>query len=119
MMYLLLRWLILAIAIGLTAWFLPGMTLSGGVAGLLIVAVVLGLLNAILRPIIMFLTCPMVILTLGLFTLVINALILWLTSWLLPNLLQVNGFWTVFWAALIISIISALLGLFLHDESNW
>jgi len=123
MKYLLLRWLFLAIAIAITAWLMPGMTIHGEgsqwVINLLIVSVVLGLINTIIRPIVMFFTCPLVILTLGLFTLVINALMLSLTDWLLPNILTVDGFWTTFFAALIISIISGLLGLFLHDDSNW
>ena len=92
MRYLFLRWVILAIAIALTAW---------------------------LFPIVMLLTCPLVILTLGLFMLVINALMLSLTDWLLPNILTVDGFWTTFFAALVISIISGLLGIFVHDESHW
>ena len=123
MKYLFLRWLFLAIAIAITAWLMPGMTISGAggqyIVNLLIVSVVFGLINAIIRPIVMFFTCPLVILTLGLFTLVINALMLSLTDWLLPNILTVEGFWTTFFAALIISIISGLLGLFLHDESKW
>jgi putative membrane protein len=123
MKYLLLRWLFLAIAIAITAWLMPGMTIYGQggqyVVNLLIVSVVFGLINAIIRPIVMFFTCPLIILTLGLFTLIINALMLSLTDWLLPNILTVDGFWTTFFAALIISIISGLLGLFLHGEGNW
>jgi putative membrane protein len=118
MKYLLLRWLFLAIAIAITAWLMPGMTIYGEgsqyVVNLLIVSVVFGLINAIIRPIVMFFTCPLIILTLGLF-----ALMLSLTDWLLPNIMTVDGFWTTFFAALIISIISGLLGLFLHGEGNW
>ena len=123
MKYLFFRWLFLAIAIAITAWLLPGVTVQGAgsqwVINLLLVAAVLGLINTFIRPIVMFFTCPLVILTLGLFTLVINALMLSLTDWLLPNILTVDGFWTTFFAALIISIISSLLGLFLHGDSNW
>lgn len=123
MRYLFLRWVILAIAIALTAWLFPGVTIHGEggqlVLNLLIVAAVFGLINAIIRPIVMLLTCPLVILTLGLFMLVINALMLSLTDWLLPNILTVDGFWTTFFAALVISIISGLLGIFVHDESHW
>ena len=123
MKYLLLRWLILAIAIAATAWLMPGVIVHGEgsqwFVNLLIISAVFGLINAIIRPIVMFFTCPLVILTLGLFTLVINALMLSLTDWLLPNMLTVDGFWTTFFAALIISIISGLLGLFLHDDGKW
>ncbi len=119
MLYLLLRWLILAIAIGVTAWLMPGMQVGGGMVGLIIAAAVLGLVNAIIRPIVSLLTCPLIILTLGLFLLVINALMLSLTSWFIPEVLQVNGFWTTLFASLIISIISGVLTAFLHDESHW
>jgi putative membrane protein len=119
MPYLLLRWLILAIAIGLTAWLLPGIEVSGGLTGLIIAAAVLGLVNAIIRPIVSFFTCPLIILTLGVFILVINALMLALTSWLIPDILPVSGFWTTLFASLIISVISGILTAFLHDDSRW
>jgi putative membrane protein len=119
MLHLLLRWLILAIAIGVTTWLMPGIQVTGGLTGLIIAAAVLGLVNAIIRPIVSFFTCPLIILTLGLFTLIINALMLSLTSWLIPNILQVDGIWTTLIASVIISIISGILTAFLHDESRW
>ena len=118
MRFLLLRWLINAIAIGVTTWLMPGIEVSGGILGLVIVAAVFGLVNAIVRPIIMFFTCPLIVLTLGLFVLIINALMLSLTAWLTP-LLSVSGFWTTIFASIIISIISALLSTFLHDDGRW
>ena len=119
MRYLILRWVILAVAIGVTAWLLPGLQVSGGLWGLIIVAAVFGLVNAVVRPIVALFTCPLIILTLGLFLLVINALMLSLTAWLTP-FLSVSGFWTTFFASLIISIISAVLATLLHDdESHW
>lgn len=120
MRFLLIRWLILAVAIGITTWLMPGVQVQGNFwVNLIIIAAVYGLVNAIIRPIVEILTCPLIILTLGLFTLVINALMLLLTDWLLPNILTVDGFWTAFWAALVISIISGLLSLFVHDRSVW
>jgi putative membrane protein len=118
MLYILIRWVILAVAIGLTEWLMPGFTIHDGFRGLVVVSAVFGLINAFIRPIIMFFTCPLIILTLGLFTLVINALLLALTAWLLPNYLTVDGFWTTFFASLIISIISALLSLFVRDPNE-
>jgi putative membrane protein len=118
MLYILIRWLILTIAVGLTAWLLPGFTIYGSFGSLLAISAVLGLINAIIRPIVMFCSCPLLILTLGLFTLVVNALMLSLTDWLLPGLMSLNSFWTTFFAALIISLISFVLGLFVHDENN-
>lgn len=119
MLYLLLRWVILAIAIGVTAWLLPGIQVTGGVTGLVIAAAVLGLVNAIIRPIVSFFTCPLIILTLGLFILVINAMMLALTSWFIPGILQVSGFWTTLFASLIISIVSGVLTAFVHNDSRW
>ena len=120
MVYLLIRWVILAAAIAITAWLMPGVEIHGNFwVSLIIISGVYGLVNAIIRPIVMFFSCPLIMLTLGLFTLVINALMLSLTNWLLPGLLTVDGFWTTFFAALIISIISGLLGLFVHDDSRW
>ncbi len=101
---------------------MPGMTVYGDgftwFLNLFIVAAVLGFLNAIIRPIVTLLTCPLVILTLGLFTLIINAMMLSLTNWLLPNILTVNGFWTTFFAALIISIIAGILSIFVYDDNE-
>ena len=120
MIKLFARWAILAVAIGLTAWILPGVTIHGTgtdyFVNLFLVAAVFGLINAIIRPIVKLLTCPLIILTLGLFTLVINALMLSLTDWLLPEILTVDGFWTTFFAALVISIISGVLNLFVKDD---
>jgi putative membrane protein len=79
---------------------------------LLAVAIVLALINAYIRPVVLILTIPLNIVTLGLFTLVINALLLWFVSWLIPAF-HVDGFWTAFWAALVMSIISVLLNMLL------
>lgn len=118
-MKLILRILINAVAIWLTSLVLPVFNFSGNFLSLIIVAVIFGLVNALIRPIVRLLTLPISVITLGLFTLVINALMLLLTVWLSGalslqgNLLQ-NGI-TVFLAALIISIISTVLSWFLPD----
>ena len=116
MRYLLVRWFTLAVAIGATAWLMPGVQVQNGVTGLALVALVFGLVNAVIRPILSILTCPLIILTLGLFILVINALMLTLTAWLIPDLLSVSGFWSALIASLIISIISAILNTFVGNE---
>jgi len=82
------------------------------------VALVFGLLNALVRPLLMLLSCPMLILTLGLFTLVINALVLLLTSALSGSLglgFHVAGFWAAFLGALVVSIVSVLVSVLLPD----
>lgn len=124
MKYLFIRWGILAAAIAVTAWLLPGVHIAGTGAqwliNLIIVAGVLGLVNAIIRPIVMLFTCPLVILTLGLFSLVVNALMLSLVDWLLPSMLTVDGFWTTFFASLLIAIVAGLLNIFVGDkDSRW
>jgi putative membrane protein len=118
MRHLILRWIILAVAIWLTAWFLPGVEVRDGMTGLALVALVFGLVNAFIRPILTILTCPLIILTLGLFTLVINALMLSLTAWLVPNLLSVSGVWTTLLASLIISLVSAVLSTIVAEDKE-
>ena len=119
MRYLLVRWAVLAVAIGVTDWLMSSFDIQGGLGGIMIVAAVLSLVNALIRPIVMALTCPLVILTMGLFALVVNALMLSLTAWLLPSLITLNDFWATLIASIIISLISAGLLIFVHDESKW
>jgi putative membrane protein len=82
---------------------------------LLVGALVLGLLNAFLRPILLILTLPVNIITLGLFTLVLNGLIFYLAAWLVEGF-HVTGFWNSFVAALVFSIVSFLLNLMFHSD---
>ena len=96
-------------------------TTAGKLGTVLVVAVIFGLVNAVLRPIVLVLSCPLIILTLGLFALVANALLFWLTA-AVSNALgapfHVDGFWAAFWGALVVSIVSWLLSLFVRrDES--
>jgi putative membrane protein len=96
-------------------------TTAGKLGTLLVVAVIFGLVNAVLRPIVLVLSCPLIILTLGLFALVANALLFWLTA-AVSNALgapfHVDGFWAAFWGALVVSIVSWVLSLFVRrDES--
>jgi putative membrane protein len=118
---LLLRWVCNAIAIFAAVKLLPGLYFNGPWWQLGIVALIFGLLNALVRPVLTLLTCPLIILTLGLFTLVINAAMLWLTaksSEVFGIDFRVSGFWSAFWGALVISVISAILNLLIHDEKN-
>lgn len=88
---------------------------------LLAVALVFGVLNAFVRPILKLLTLPLLILTLGLFTLVINALMLLLTSWVSGVLdlgFHVTGFWPAFWGALVVSIVSLILSIFVQEQER-
>ena len=120
-MKLLLRWLFAAIAIFAAVKLLPGLYFNGPWWQLGIVALIFGLLNALVRPMLTFLTCPLIIFTLGLFTLIINAAMLWLTAQTADALginFRVHGFWSAFWGGLVISVISAVLNLLINDESD-
>jgi len=113
---LLLHWLLNAAALWLAAWLLPGLDFQGTIVQLLLVAAVFGVVNSLLRPILTVLTCPLIVITLGLFTLVINALMLLLTGWLSVrwNLgFVVSGFWAAFLGGLVVGLVSMILSLML------
>jgi putative membrane protein len=100
------RWLITAVAVMLAANIVPGIHFTPG--GLVLATLLLGLLNAFVRPIMLVLSLPLLIFTLGLFILVINALLLYWVGHILRNF-QVDSFRSAFWGSLIISIVSLLL----------
>jgi putative membrane protein len=106
-MIFILNWFISTLAIIISAYLLPGVIIKTFVAAF-IAALVLGLVNAIIRPILIILTLPLNILTLGLFTLVINALMVMLTSYLVPGFSVINFWWALLFS-LILSLISAIL----------
>jgi putative membrane protein len=121
-MHFLLRLLINAAALWVATHFVPGLSYDGSWTSLFLVALVFGVLNASLRPLLKLLTLPILILTLGLFTLIINAFMLWLTGWISGRLalgFHVAGFWAAFWGALVVSIVSLLLSLFVRNSSEW
>lgn len=103
-----LHWLVVAVALGLTAWLVPGVEVSSPLA-LLVAALVYGFLNALLKPVLVILTLPLTIMTLGLFYLVLNAILFALASVLVPGF-AVAGFGPAFVGAIIMSLLSMLLG---------
>jgi len=118
---LLINAVALWVAIRVVGLYLPGeIAFNGGWLNLLLVALVFGILNAIVRPILAILTCPLQILTLGLFTLVLNAIMLWLTGYVSSNMFdlgfQVHGFLAPLLGALVMSIVSVVLSIFLRDN---
>ena len=118
---LLLRWLINAVALYVAAELVPGIQTDGGWQVLLLMALIFGLVNALVRPILKFLTCPLIMLTLGLFTLVINALMLQLASWLGRQLdlgFYVKNFWAAILGALVISVVSFVLTMLIGDDDK-
>jgi putative membrane protein len=111
---LVVMWLASAAAVWLTAELLPGVQVAGFGAALG-VAVVLGLLNALVRPVLVILTFPVTVLTLGLFLLVINAAVVGLAAWLLAGF-AVDDFLSALLAAVVLSVLSTLLGWLLPEK---
>lgn len=112
----LLRWVVLTAAVLAASWLLEGIRVDGLVSAVL-AAAVLGLLNAFLRPLIILLTLPLNIVTLGLFTFLINALMLKIASELIPGF-TVYGFWTAVFGALIIGLVSWVLNGFIGGRGK-
>jgi putative membrane protein len=110
----LFRLLVNAAALWVATQLVPGVTYEGTVPGFIALALIFGVINATLRPVLKLLTCPLILLTLGLFALIVNGLMLWLTSSLASALglgFRVAGFWPAFWGALVVSIVSTLLSM--------
>ena len=117
----LIRLLVNAAALWVATQLVPGVAYSGGPLPMLAVALVFGVVNAILRPIAIVLTFPILIVTLGLFTFVINGVMLWLTSSLSDALglgFRVSGFWAAFWGALVVTVVSWALSMLLRDVAR-
>lgn len=124
-MKILLRVLVSAAALGVAAWVVPGIKLSGhGTAAqvltLLIVAVIFGLVNAVLKPVIKTVGCAFYVLTLGLVAIVVNGLLLWLTSYIAYDQLhepfRITGFVAALEGALIVGVVTWLIHLVIGDE---
>lgn len=118
---LLLHWLLNAAALWIAAWLLPGLDFTGSLTDLLLVAAVFGLVNSLLRPILTVLTCPLIVLTLGLFTLVLNAVMLLVTGWLSARWglgFTVSGFTAAFFGGLVVGVVSLLLSLALPTAAK-
>src|SRR5437588_467867 len=113
-----IRLLVNSAALWVATRLVPGVSYTGGWAPFLGVALVFGVVNAIIRPITQVLAFPLIIVTLGLFILVINGLMLWLTSALSGALalgFHVRGFWPAFFGALVVSIVSMVLSMVVVD----
>ncbi|MGD2040392.1 MAG: phage holin family protein [Anaerolineae bacterium] len=121
-MKLLIRWFITAAALFVAAWLIPGIRIEDTSAWIAfgVMAAILALVNAIIRPILAFLSCGCIVATMGLFMFVINAFTLWLSAWIAQNFLGVGFYVDTIWAALfggiIVSVVSFLLSLVLVDD---
>lgn len=116
-MKIVVRILINAVALWAAASLIDGITLSSRLVSVLIVAAVFGLVNAFIKPITKALTFPLTVLTLGLFTLVVNAIMLQITDYLTAGL-QVDGFWAAIFGGLVVSLVSWALSVFLPDDDR-
>lgn len=118
-MSFLLRLVATAAALWVAVYLVPGIEFQGPLWHLLGVALVFGIVNAVVRPILLSLSCPLVLLTLGLFIFVLNALMLWLTSMLSAALgiaFHVDGFVSALIGATIVGIVSTVLNVFISDD---
>ncbi len=115
-MGLLVRWLILTAAITIASYLITGIEVSGFFSAFF-AAAILGVLNVFFRPILLILTLPINILTLGLFTVVINAVLLKMASGVISGF-EVHGFWSAVWGALLISLVNWLLSSFITDRGT-
>ena len=122
-MKLLVRWVITGLALFAAAWLVPGIVVEQDAWTVYaVMAVILGLINAVVRPVLKLLTCPLIILTLGIFVLVINGFTLWLASRIAQSWFgvgyYVNGFGAAFLGGLIVSIVSVVLSALVREEDE-
>lgn len=120
-MKFLLRWVVTGLAVFAAAVIVPGIHVeSNGWVVYAIMALTLSLINTFIRPILKFLSCPLILLTLGIFTLVINGLTFWLAANISTNLFHmtftVDGFWPAFLGGLVVSVVSIFFTMIIHDE---
>jgi len=122
MLKLFIRWIIVAVSLLAAALLIPGIRVEGTNAWIAfgVMAVVLAFVNAFIRPLLAFLSCGFIVLTMGLFILVVNAFTLWLSSYVAVNWFNVgfyvDGFWAAFWGSIIVSVVSFLLSLFVSED---
>ena len=120
-MAFLTRLLVNAAALWVATVIVPGVTRTGGWVPFLVVALIFGIVNSTIRPAAKLFTFPLILLTIGLFALVVNGLMLWLTSGLSTMFrlgFHVSGFWAAFFGALVVSIVSTILSLFVREPTR-
>jgi putative membrane protein len=115
---LLVRWGLLAAAFAITSWILTGMSISGGFWAYVWVSALFGVVNAIIGTILRIITFPLTVLTLGLFSVIVNAILLNITDGLTSHLTIDEFWWTAIWAAIIMAIVSVVLDLALSVVSR-
>ena len=119
-----LRWVINAIGLYLAVLLLPGIDLRSNLVSILWLALIFGVVNALFGPLLKLLTCPLILLTLGLFTVVINTFLFWLTTVIGQSfgfglIISDPVWWNAFLGGLVVSVVSVVLTLILKDELKW
>ena len=115
---MLISWALLAVTFAITGWLLSGMEVTGGVSSYLIVSLLFGVVNAVIGTLLRLLALPLTVLTLGLFSFVISAVLLVITDALTDRLSIDAFFWTAIWAAVIMAIVSMVLHVVLAGASK-
>jgi putative membrane protein len=119
-MRLFIHWIIVALSLVVAAWALPGIAVYGNAwLAYGAMAAILALVNAVLRPVLKVLTCPLILLTMGLFLLVINGITLWISARIAQGFgigFQVRGFWDAFLGGLVVSVVSVVLSALLQPR---
>jgi putative membrane protein len=113
---LVVHWLVAAVAVMIAAYLLPGVALDGWIPAF-VTALVLGIVNTLLRPLFIVLTLPLTLLTFGLFTFVINAFLVWLTNVVVPGF-DVASFWWAFLFSVVLSVVHAGITWFSHQGTQ-
>lgn len=113
-----LRWFVTAVAVFVAAWIVPGIQ-YGSFGGLVLASLLLGIVNAMVRPVLLILCLPLILVTMGLFIFILNALLLWFVAGILPgSTFTVDGFWAAFWGGLVVSIVSWILSAFFRGSDG-
>jgi putative membrane protein len=108
----LISWAVLAVAFAITSWLVPGMDVSGGVWGYIWVSALFGIVNAIIGTFLRILTLPLTLVTLGLFGIIVNAILLNITDRLTDHLTIDEFWWTAIWAAIVLALVGFIINVF-------
>ena len=113
-----IRWFVTAVSVFVAAWIVPGIDYTS-FTGLAFASLLLGMINALVRPLLLILCLPLILVTMGLFIFVLNALLLWFVAGILPgSSFTVAGFWAAFWGGLVISVVSWMLSAFFRGSDG-
>ena len=118
LVFLLIRWAVLAAAFAITAWILSGVDVSGGFWGYVWVSALFGIVNVLIGTVLRILTLPLTLLTLGLFSILVNAFLLQIVDGISDNFTIDEFWWTAIWAAIILSIVSVILDMIVSTAAS-